>query len=79
MKLSKLASVAGTRKLPAFPSPSGQVDELLATPCDLWPYVEGRTVLLAGDSQMLDYYKAMVCTLREFVDYEAGPPLPQGQ
>ena len=35
-------------------------------------------MLLVGDSQMQDFYKAMVCTLREFVDLEAGPRLPSG-
>ena len=44
----------------------------------MWPYLEGRTTWLFGDSQMLDLHKALVCIMREFVDYRDGPPLPKG-
>ncbi|KAL4856502.1 Presequence protease 1 [Chlorella vulgaris] len=39
---------------------------LQLTPCDLWPLLRGRTLFLLGDSQMLDFYKAVQCFLFEF-------------
>eukprot|EP00951_Prasinocladus_malaysianus_P012671 scaffold94638_cov40-Prasinocladus_malaysianus.AAC.1 len=55
---------------------AGQHDFLLSTPCDLWHHVRGRSTFLLGDSQMLDFYKAMICNLREFMDTDAGPSTP---
>ena len=55
---------------------SGQSDILTRTPCELWEAIEGRSVWLLGDSQTLDFYKGVVCALKEFVDVDAGPPLP---
>ncbi|KAI3432231.1 hypothetical protein D9Q98_003793 [Chlorella vulgaris] len=39
---------------------------LQLSPCDLWPLLRGRTLFLLGDSQMLDFYKAVQCFLFEF-------------
>eukprot|EP00192_Tetraselmis_astigmatica_P004901 CAMPEP_0117679878 /NCGR_PEP_ID=MMETSP0804-20121206/18042_1 /TAXON_ID=1074897 /ORGANISM="Tetraselmis astigmatica, Strain CCMP880" /LENGTH=482 /DNA_ID=CAMNT_0005489315 /DNA_START=146 /DNA_END=1594 /DNA_ORIENTATION=- len=53
-----------------------QQELLTATPCELWDKVKGRTTWIYGDSQSLDFFKGIVCTLREFVDLREGPPLP---
>ena len=39
---------------------------LTLTPCDLWPYLAGRTLWLVGDSMMLDFYKSAQCFMYEF-------------
>lgn len=48
---------------------------LTLTPCDFWPFLEGRTLWIMGDSQSLDLYKALKCFLYEFwdLDHEEAP------
>ena len=43
-------------------------DILTMTPCDLFQQVRGRTVWIVGDSQSLDFSKALQCFLNEFWD-----------
>ena len=43
-------------------------DILTVTPCDMFPLVRGRTVWIVGDSQSLDFNKALLCFLHEFWD-----------
>ncbi|WIA13627.1 hypothetical protein OEZ85_007191 [Tetradesmus obliquus] len=41
---------------------------LQLTPCDLWPYLRGRTLWVIGDSMAKDLYRALRCFLIEFQD-----------
>lgn len=45
-------------------------DILTLTPCDLFQHVRGHTVWVVGDSQSLDFSKALQCFLNEFWDLE---------
>lgn len=38
-------------------------DALSLGPCHLWPYLDGRTLWLLGDSHVLDLYRALSCFL----------------
>ena len=46
----------------------GFLDILTVTPCDLFQLVRGLTVWVVGDSQSLDFSKALHCFLHEFWD-----------
>ncbi|KAK9816555.1 hypothetical protein WJX72_001866 [[Myrmecia] bisecta] len=43
------------------------------TPCDLWPYLRGRTTWIIGDSQALDFHIALECFMKEFWGLEETP------
>ena len=46
---------------------------LTLTPCDLWPWLRGRTLWLVGDSMMQQISKAAICFMYEFWDLELRP------
>lgn len=39
---------------------------LRLTPCDVWERLKGRTLWISGDSQSLDFFKAVICFMFEF-------------
>ncbi|KAF6251417.1 hypothetical protein COO60DRAFT_619659 [Scenedesmus sp. NREL 46B-D3] len=43
-------------------------DLLSMTPCELWPYLRGRTTWVIGDSMSKDLFKAIKCFMLEFQD-----------
>lgn len=45
-------------------------DILVMTPCDLFQHIRSRTVWIVGDSQSLDFSKALQCFLHEFWDLQ---------
>ncbi|BDA49809.1 hypothetical protein COCOBI_14-4290 [Coccomyxa sp. Obi] len=48
----------------------GAKDLLELTPCDLFPYIRGRTLWLVGDSMMQEFMRALQCFMYEFWDLE---------
>ena len=46
----------------------GMQEMLTLTPCDLWPWLRGRTLWLVGDSMMQQTTKAAMCFMYEFWD-----------
>ena len=46
----------------------GMQEMLTLTPCDLWPWLRGRTLWLVGDSMMQQTAKAAICFMYEFWD-----------
>ena len=48
----------------------GMEEMLTLTPCDLWPWLRGRTLWLVGDSMMQQMTKAAICFMYEFWDLE---------
>lgn len=38
------------------------------TPCDLWPYIEGRTLWVTGDSISQEFMRGLQCFMMEFWD-----------
>ena len=51
----------------------GMEEMLTLTPCDLWPWLRGRTLWLVGDSMMQQLTKAAICFMYEFWDLEIKP------
>lgn len=41
---------------------------LTMTPCDIWPYLRGRTLWVAGDSISQEFMRALQCFMMEFWD-----------
>jgi hypothetical protein len=41
---------------------------LTMTPCDIWPYLRGRTVWIAGDSISQEFMRGLQCFMMEFWD-----------
>ncbi|KAK9868045.1 hypothetical protein WJX84_001376 [Apatococcus fuscideae] len=57
----------GDRETNAF------ADMLTMTPCDLFPYLRGRTLWLLGDAAMKEFMQALQCFFLEFWDMETRP------
>ncbi|EIE18670.1 hypothetical protein COCSUDRAFT_45154 [Coccomyxa subellipsoidea C-169] len=51
----------------------GSRELLELTPCDLFPYIRGRTLWLVGDSMMQEFMRALQCFMYEFWDLETKP------
>lgn len=51
----------------------GMQEMLTLTPCDLWPWLRGRTLWLVGDSMMQQMSKAAICFMYEFWDLKIKP------
>ena len=51
----------------------GMQEMLTLTPCDLWPWLRGRTLWLVGDSMMQQMSKAAICFMYEFWDLNIKP------
>jgi len=45
---------------------AGRGAALNMKPCDIWPYIRGRTLWIIGDSFAKDLYKSMQCFLMDF-------------
>eukprot|EP00884_Botryococcus_braunii_P003396 jgi/Botrbrau1/13057/Bobra.0187s0019.1 len=48
----------------------GVKDMLTSTPCDLWQYIQGRTLWVVGDSLAQETMKALMCFFTEFWDHD---------
>ncbi|KAK9841328.1 hypothetical protein WJX74_003987 [Apatococcus lobatus] len=61
---------------------SAYAEMLTMTPCDLFPYLRGRTLWLVGDATMREFMQALQCFFLEFWDMdtkslESLVPVPQ--
>eukprot|EP00877_Chromochloris_zofingiensis_P014357 jgi/Chrzof1/9175/Cz03g38220.t1 len=57
------------RKTLSYATQLGTAASLQLSPCDLWPYLKGRTLWLIGDSHFKVLYKAFKCFLIDFWDH----------
>lgn len=60
----------GLSKLPAF------ADMQDFSPCQLYSYLQGRTLWVMGDSLMRNYYYALRCFMLDFWDHSKGECAP---
>ncbi|KAK9833226.1 hypothetical protein WJX74_010892 [Apatococcus lobatus] len=49
------------------------------TPCDLWPYIRGKTIWLIGDSIMQEHQQALSCFFLEFWPSLERAPISEDQ